>query len=86
MRLGLDAMGGDFAPAGPVKGALAARDQLGRDDQIVLIGDESAIREHLARADGWEQFIRIQHASQVIGMDEAPVEACARNPTARSRA
>ncbi|GAG16412.1 unnamed protein product, partial [marine sediment metagenome] len=32
MRLGLDAMGGDFAPAGPVKGALAARDQLGRDD------------------------------------------------------
>ena len=80
MRLGLDAMGGDFAPAGPVKGALAARDQLGRDDQIVLIGDESAIREHLARADGWEQFIRIQHASQVIGMDEAPVEALRQKP------
>ena len=75
MRLGLDAMGGDFAPAEPVKGALAARDQLGRDDQIVLIGNEPAIREHLAGADGWEQFIRIDHAPQVIGMDEAPVEA-----------
>ena len=75
MRLGLDAMGGDFAPAEPVKGALAARDQLDEDDQIVLIGRESAIRQHLAGADGWQQFIRIHHASEVIGMDEAPVES-----------
>lgn len=75
MRLGLDAMGGDFAPAEPVKGALDAIDQLGRNDQIVLVGAEPAIREHLADADGWEQFIQIHHAPEAIGMDEAPVEA-----------
>ncbi len=80
MRIGVDAMGGDFAPAGVVKGALDAEGLLGDDDKIVLIGDESAIREHLAEADGHERFIRIEHAGEVIGMDESPVEALRQKP------
>jgi len=70
MRLGLDAMGGDFAPAEPVRGALAAGSELAADDEIVLIGNESAIRPHLAEQNGWERFIRIEHAPAVVGMDE----------------
>ncbi len=80
MRLGLDAMGGDFAPSEPVKGALAAKDHLGPDDQIVLIGQEDAIRQHLAESKGWETYIRIHPASQVIGMDEGPVESLRQKP------
>lgn len=80
MRIGVDAMGGDFAPAGVVKGALEAKELLGDDDRIVLLGDESAIREHLDNSDGWERFIRIEHAGEVIGMDESPVEALRQKP------
>ena len=80
MRLGVDEMGGDFAPYEPVHGVLAARDQLGPDDRVVLIGAEPAVREHLAGHDGWERFIRIHHASEVVGMDEAPVEALRQKP------
>ena len=75
MRLGIDAMGGDLAPAEPVMGALAARKLLGEDDQIVLIGDEAAIRSQLNGQPDWEGFIRIEHAPEVIRMDEAPVES-----------
>lgn len=80
MRLGVDAMGGDFAPAQPVLGALAARDLLGETDQIVLVGDDAAIREHLNGQDGWDTFIRIEHAPEVIGMNEVPVESLRTKP------
>ncbi len=80
MRLGIDAMGGDLAPVEPVKGALAARELLGDDDHIVLVGRESEIREHLRGESEWERFIRIEHAEEVVGMDEAPVEALRQKP------
>ena len=80
MRIGIDAMGGDSAPAEPVMGALAAVDLLEDDDEIVLVGDEGAIGEHLAGADGWEKHIRIEHASEVIGPGESPVEAIRQKP------
>ncbi|MHC4715409.1 MAG: phosphate acyltransferase PlsX [Planctomycetota bacterium] len=80
MRLGVDAMGGDFAPAQPVLGVLAARDLLEEGDEIVLIGDEEAIREHLEGQDGWEDFIRIEHAPDIIGMSEVPVESLRSKP------
>lgn len=80
MRIGIDAMGGDFAPAEPVKGALAARDLLGENDRIVLIGNESAIRGYLKDTIGWEEFIEIVHTPGVIGMAEPPVEALRQKP------
>ena len=80
MRIGIDAMGGDFAPEVPVKGALAARSMLAADDRIVLIGDEAAIRSHLNGQADWQSFIRIEPAEGVIGMDETPVEALRAKP------
>ena len=80
MRIGVDAMGGDFAPAGIVQGALEAQSLLDADDAIVLLGDESAIREHLSASKGWERFIQIEPTSQVIAMDESPVEALRQKP------
>ncbi len=80
MRVAVDAMGGDYAPAEPVKGVLAAKEQLGKDDKIVLIGDEAILRQHLSGHEGWESFIEIEHAPDVVGMDEAPVEALRQKP------
>jgi len=79
MRIGVDAMGSDHAPGVEVKGALAARFLVEAGDQIVLVGDEQAIRQHLDDAD-WADFIEVRHADQTIGMDEAPVEALRSKP------
>ena len=80
MRIGVDAMGGDFAPEEPVAGALDAEKLLSEGDRIVLIGEESAVRAHLRPHEGWERFIDIAPASQVIGMDEVPVETLRAKP------
>ena len=80
MRIGIDAMGGDNAPAVEVKGALAAKKFLGAGDKIVLIGHEEAMRKELAGADGWQDFIELKHASQRISMDDSPVEALRGKP------
>jgi len=80
MRIGVDAMGGDQAPGVEVKGCLAARALLHKDDRIVLVGREDEVRQHLQGVDGWEEFIEIRHAGQVIGMDESPVEALRAKP------
>ncbi|MFW6132792.1 MAG: phosphate acyltransferase PlsX [Planctomycetota bacterium] len=80
MRVGIDAMGGDQAPAPQVGGAVAARDLLGADDRIVLIGREEAIRDQLADVGDWQRFIEIRHAPDVIGMNELPVETLRARP------
>jgi glycerol-3-phosphate acyltransferase PlsX len=80
MRIGIDAMGGDLAPAAQVQGALAASEVLSEEDRVVLIGDESAIGACLDKLDGRPAHIAIRHTSQVIGMDEAPVVALRAKP------
>ncbi len=80
MRIGVDAMGGDYAPAEVVRGALAARDVLEAGDQIVLVGQEDAIAQHLNGAADWQSFIRIVHSPETVGMDESPVEAVRTKP------
>ena len=77
MRIALDAMGGDHAPAAIIEGALAALDSIGADE-LVLVGDEASIRKHLGDSSRWESHISIEHATEVVGMDEAPVEATRR--------
>ncbi|MBL7134027.1 MAG: phosphate acyltransferase PlsX [Phycisphaerae bacterium] len=80
MRIGIDAMGGDRAPAEEVEGALAALELLDRQDRLVLVGDEAAILDRLNRASGWRKKIDTRHASEVIGMAESPVEALRAKP------
>lgn len=74
MRIAVDAMGGDLAPHEIVRGAVEGLQHV-NGARLVLIGDETAIRSELARHTGWEDRIEIVHTSQVIGMNESPVEA-----------
>ena len=80
MRIGIDAMGGDHAPATEVTGALEARAHLDADDRIVLVGDADAINRELDRLGGGEGKVEVRHASQTIGMEESPVEALRAKP------
>jgi fatty acid/phospholipid biosynthesis enzyme len=47
MKIGLDVMGGDFAPKATLSGAILARQTLSETDDIVLIGKQELIRDEL---------------------------------------
>ena len=80
MKIGLDIMGGDFAPKATVLGAIAAYKALSGDQKLVLIGDkqiaESILRENNFSADHFE-FV---HTTEVIGMGEHPTKAVVQKP------
>ncbi len=48
MRIALDAMGGDFAPDVNIEGAVQCLDQLGQDDQVILVGPQGVIESKLS--------------------------------------
>ena len=75
MRIGLDVMGGDFAPQAIMEGAVKAAKILGNDDRIVLVGKESAIMQELERLQETPSLFDIVNADDVIEMDEKPVKA-----------
>ena len=79
MRIALDAMGGDFAPAAVVKGAvLGAR--ANPDVQIILVGDEAAVRGVPGADISAVANITLLHAPETIGMGEHPVSALRQKP------
>jgi len=76
VRIALDAMGGDHGPEELIVGALSAAEQA--DLQISLVGDEPLLQSHLKRIASDSKTaanLHIVHASQVVGMDEYPVDA-----------
>ncbi len=75
MRVAVDVMGGDNAPDAILSGCVQGLTYLGPGDRLVLVGDEPTIREILAERSCSDSRIEIVHASQIIGMDESPVEA-----------
>jgi glycerol-3-phosphate acyltransferase PlsX len=80
MRIGLDVMGGDFAPKAAITGAILAQKEITPDDQIVLIGPKEAILEEIAEAGGDPAGFIIEHAPDVIGMAESPTKAIVQKP------
>ncbi len=72
MKVCVDAMGGDHAPEWVVKGALQASFS---GVPVILVGDEKRIRKDAKRLGGIPSNVEIVHASEAIGMDEAPTVA-----------
>jgi glycerol-3-phosphate acyltransferase PlsX len=71
--IAVDAMGSDRAPRPEVEGAVLAARHHGVE--VLLVGPEPLLRAELAPHSHRGLPIRIVHASEVIGMDEKPVEA-----------
>jgi len=75
MRIGIDVMGGDNAPDEILKGCFAAVPALPQGDQLVLIGDGPMIEEAISERGVDRTVIDIVPTTEVIGMDEPPVDA-----------
>lgn len=75
MRIGIDAMGGDFAPETAVMGAFLASKELPAGVTIVLYGEQKAIQTILEREKYSGNSIEIIDAPEVIGMGEHPAKA-----------
>ena len=74
VKVALDAMGGDHAPAEIVKGAIEAVNEEKRV-KIFLFGDEEKIRQELSKYTYDSAQVEIVHATEVIEMSEPPVNA-----------
>lgn len=77
MKIALDAMGGDYAPATNIDGAIDALDE-NKELSIVLVGDEAKISSELKRRNYNGLSIEVKHASQVVEMDDSPLSAIRR--------
>ncbi|UOQ68064.1 phosphate acyltransferase PlsX [Hymenobacter volaticus] len=75
MKIALDAMGGDFAPQAAVDGAVLAAQELAGKAQIVLIGQEAAVRPLLDQHGDAAASLELIAASQIIEMGEHPAKA-----------
>ncbi len=81
MRIGIDAMGGDFAPKATISGAILAQKEFNSPTiKIVLVGDEAIIKKTLLEEGGNAAHFDIVHAPDVIGMGEHPTKALAQKP------
>ena len=75
MKVGLDVMGGDFAPDATIDGAILAHKEIDASDRIVLIGSKELILAKLNERGCDAKNFDIAHASEVIGMGESPIKA-----------
>jgi len=75
MNIGVDIMGGDYAPSAVVEGVSDSLEYLSSDDTLVLVGDESAIVEKLASLNVSSSQLRIVPTTEVIGMGDHPARA-----------
>lgn len=76
IRVALDAMGGDLAPAAEVDGAALALRELPPDFSLLLVGQTDAITAQLERhADLDRSRIEVIDAPEVITMDDKPLQA-----------
>lgn len=80
MRIGLDVMGGDFAPDATIDGAILANKELQNSDRISLIGPESMILNALRDRNAEPGAFDIIHAPDTIGMGEHPTKALIKKP------
>lgn len=75
MRIAVDIMGGDNAPDAVIEGCLMALPRLLSETELLLFGDEAAIRSGLLHAEGALDRLQILPTSEVIGCDESPTRA-----------
>jgi len=75
MRIAIDVMGGDQAPQAILAGAIDGLSLLDPGDDLILVGNEQIIRQTLGDELAKHSNVRIEHASQVITMNDSPVEA-----------
>lgn len=80
MRIGLDVMGGDYAPQVTIEGAILASKELLSHVKLVLIGDVGAINDFFAKENITNHHFDIVPSASIIGMGEHPTKAYSKKP------
>lgn len=80
MRIGVDIMGGDFAPEATVSGAILAKEDLNSNAELILIGDQNQIKNILKEKGYSQDYFEIIHANQTIQNGENPAKAFSQKP------
>lgn len=75
MRIAVDVMGGDLGPQAIVDGARDGLSLLDENDELVLYGPDEEVRQRCAAAGLDDPRVRTVHCTEVIGMEDPPVEA-----------
>ena len=78
MRIALDAMGGDLAPKAAVEGGVLAARDFGIE--VILVGDREVVARELAEHNVAGLKIHIEHAPEVVLMDDSPLESIINKP------
>ncbi len=79
MNIGLDMMGGDFAPLEAIKG-LQLFLQNNNNCTIFCIGDEAQVKPIMEALGASSPFLSLVHAPEVIGYHEHPTKALREKP------
>jgi len=74
MRIGVDVMGGDFAPEKTVQGVVLALDFLTDKDKILLFGKKQLILHELSKYNNLKKNLEIIDCPDVIHMGEHPMQ------------
>ena len=78
MKIVLDAMGGDYAPASTVAGAVLALKEYSKISRLFLTGDEVSLRAELQKLNYSDPRIEIVPTTQVVAMEDKAIDAVRR--------
>ena len=80
MKIGIDILGGDFAPDANISGAILAQKELPQDVRLVLLGDHDTIVDDLKSRGANPDDFEVVHAPDVITMHDHPTRAIPQKP------
>ena len=75
MRIGIDIMGGDYAPRKTIEGVILANEELAEEVEIILFGNEQEILIELKNHKTPANKFTIIDSSEVINMEDHPSKA-----------
>lgn len=81
MKIGLDIMGGDFAPKAAVLGAIEAQKALSANQKLVLFGDKNQALPFITESGIEPDVFEFVHTTEMIGMGEHGTKAVLQKPT-----
>ena len=74
MRIGIDMMGGDYAPSSTIRGSILARKALPDDVEIILIGDQEVYSRYSEENHLDVSGLSIVHTPDFVGMEDHPLK------------
>ncbi|MFZ5554520.1 MAG: phosphate acyltransferase PlsX [Bacteroidota bacterium] len=80
MRIGIDIMGGDFAPEATTTGAIEARKVLPAEVELVLIGDKEKILDILKKEKADHAEFSIVHTTEIVSFNDHPARILTQKP------